>query len=166
MKTHPVPARLLAVLLPALALPLGLGLASLWALRLPPVPAASAPVADPPEDTAPPREDRIYLPLITPVTVSLPEGGTRLRIGIGVAIRKTGGYALLSRLKDRPEAVQAGLAEAVLRTAEGLGPEAGPEALRAALPEALRHAMNERLESLGEARAVLEVLITGWARAE
>ena len=162
MDTRRIPVPLLAFVLPALALPLGLGLASLWALRLPPVP-----IADTPAGAAPPTppDARIYLPLLTPITVTLPDGETRLRIGIGVAISAKGGYALLSRLKDRPEAVQSGLAEAVLRTAEDLGPGAGIEHLRAALPDALRAAINDRLQALGEERAVLEVLITGWARA-
>ncbi|MEQ8900752.1 MAG: flagellar basal body-associated FliL family protein [Roseovarius sp.] len=163
MSTRRIPLPLLAFALPALALPLGLGLASLWVLRVPPPPIATAPA-----ETVPPvtKEERIYLPLVTPITVSLPGDGPRLKIEIGVAIRAEGGYALLTRLKERPEAVQSGLAETVLRTAEDLGPEASTEDLRAAVPKALRAAMNQRLEDLGEDRAVLEVLITGWARAD
>ena len=163
MNTRRIPVPLMAFVLPALALPLGLGLASFWALRLP-HPA----ISEPPAETVPPatNEERIYLPLITPVTVSLPNGGPRLKIEIGVALRAEGGYALLARLKERPEAVQSGLAETVLRSAEDLGPEASTEDLRAAIPEALRAAMNQRLEDLGEDRAVLEVLVTGWARAD
>ena len=152
---------LLAFLLPALALPLGVGLASLWVLRVPP-----ATISQASEEPIPEPEKRIYLPLITPITVSLPDGGPRLKIEIGVAIREKGGYALLSRLQERPEAVQSGLAETVLRTAENLGPDASTEDLRAAVPNALRAAMNQRLEALGEDPAVLEVLITKWARAD
>jgi hypothetical protein len=163
MNTRRASVPLLAFVLPALALPLGLGLASFWALRPPPAPSADTAAE---AASSPSSEERIYLPLITPITVSLPDGGPRLRIEIGVAIRAEGAYALLSRLKDRPEVVQSGLAEAVLRTAESLGPKAETEALRAALPDALRVAINDRLDDLGEERAVLEVLIAGWARAD
>src|SRR6056297_827304 len=161
MNTRRVPVPLLVFALPALVLPLGLGLASLWVLRLPVMPLNDTPAQTVPSTA---RVERTYLPLLTPITVTLPHGETRLKIEIGVAIRAEGGYALLSRLKDRPEAVQSGLAETVLRTAEDLGPEASTEDLRAAMPKALRAAMNQRLEDLGEDRAVLEVLITGWAR--
>lgn len=108
-------------------------------------------------------EKRIYLPLILPLTVSLPNAGGRLSIELGIAMREEGSAGLMSRLSERQQEAQAGLAEAALRTAESIGQETDLEALRAALPPALRQTLNDRLIAMGEEPAILEILITAWA---
>ena len=156
---RPTPNRtVLAFLLPALTMPLLLGLLSLTALRLPSVDIAPAET-----EPKPTPEERIYIPFMTPITVSLPQSTTRLKVEVGVAIKSDGAFGLMSRLKDKPETVLAVLADTILSVAEQLGPDTPISELRAVLPGKLRDAMNAKLEELGEDRAVLEVLITGWA---
>ena len=145
--------------------PIALGLASLWILnQTPAVPqptTAPAPASEAP--TGP--EPRRYLPLSLPVTVSLPEGGGTLSIGLGVALREAGSLELMARLADRQQEAQAELADVMLRAAESLPADTRLAALRDSLPETLQEAMNARLIAMGEEPAILEVLILDWAHA-
>lgn len=154
----------LAFMLPTLALPVVLWSSSFWALRPPIAEPVDTVPQDAPQATRTPQKT-IYQPLVAPIIVSLPQSQDRLKIEIGVALSAVGGNALLSRLKDRTEAVQAGLAETVMRIAEELAAEGRAESLRDALPDALRDALNQRLGQLGEEPAVIEVFITSWAKA-
>lgn len=156
-------SRLLAFALPASLGPLALGLASVWVLHQAPRQPLVPEDEDAPAITAEVAEKRIYLPLILPITVSLPNGRGRLSIELGIAMREEGSVGLMSRLSERQQEAQAGLAEAALRTAESVGQDTDLEALRAALPPALRETLNDRLIAMGEEPAILEILITAWA---
>jgi hypothetical protein len=100
-----------------------------------------------------------------PVTVTLPEGGGTLSIGLGVALREEGSLDLMVRLADRQQEAQAELAGVVLRAAESHPADTRLAALRNSLPETLKEAMNARLITMGEEPAILEVLILDWAHA-
>ena len=151
----------LLLVLPLIVMPLALGVASGLALRPPPMPDTAAPDVEPKAS----EPARLYVPLRAPVNISLPGGGDRLKIVLTLALEAKAAPAIEDLLKKRAHEVQTGLAETALRTAERLGTDLTPVALRAALPEPLRKTINARLETLGEAPAVLEVLITDWALA-
>jgi hypothetical protein len=145
--------------------PIALGLASLWILnQTPAVPQPTAAPA-PASEAATGPEPRRYLPLSLPVTVSLPEGGGTLSIGLGVALREAGSLELMARLADRQQEAQAELADVMLRAAENLPADTRLAVLRSSLPETLKEAMNARLIAMGEEPAILEVLILDWAHA-
>lgn len=145
--------------------PIALALASLWVMHE--APAVPLPQTAP--DTAPeeiaPLVTRRYLPLMLPVTVTLPQGSGTLSLGIGVALAEKGSLELMARLADRQQEAQAELADVVLRVAESHPAETRLEALRASLPETLKEAMNARLVAMGEEPAILEVLILSWSHA-
>ncbi len=145
--------------------PMALGAASLWVLRqTPSVPqpmAATAPTGDAPAGPEPRR----YLPLSLPVTVTLPDGGGTLSIGLGIALREAGSIELMARLADRQLEAQAELADVVLRAAESYPADTRLAALRNTLPETLKEAMNARLITMSEEPAILEVLILDWSHA-
>lgn len=145
--------------------PIALGGASLWVLhQTPAVPQPALPVTPAPDAPAGP-EPRRYLPLMMPVTVTLPEGGGTLSIGLGVALREEGSLDLMARLADRQQEAQAELAGVVLRAAESHPADTRLAALRSSLPATLKEAMNARLITMGEEPAILEVLILDWAHA-
>lgn len=167
MKLRRPPFSTLAFALPATAVPLLLVLASFLALHAP------EPVRLPPEEGAAeelvppePPEKRVYVSLFNPVTVSLPASPRMLKLELGLALRADTVGRLITLFQDNPEQVEAGAADALLRIAEVLGPDADPSDLRAAVPDALREEMNARLIEMGEEPAVLEVLITNWALSQ
>lgn len=145
--------------------PIALGAASLWILRqvpaLPQLSASPAPTSDAPAGPEPRR----YLPLSLPVTVTLPDGGGTLSIGLGIALREAGSLELMARLSDRQQEAQAELADVVLRAAESNPADTRLAALRNSLPETLKEAMNARLIAMSEEPAIIEVLILDWAHA-
>ena len=98
-------------------------------------------------------------------TVTLPDGGGTLSIGLGIALREAGSLELMARLSDRQLEAQAELAEVVLRAAESYPADTRLAALRNSLPETLKEAMNARLIAMSEEPAILEVLILDWAHA-
>ncbi|WP_417727030.1 hypothetical protein [Roseovarius sp.] len=155
--------RLLAFVLPASLGPVVLGLASVWVMHETPLLSFPSETTEIAEDPPHQPEPRRYLALDLPVTASLANGGGTLTVSLGIALREKGSLALMARLSDRQQEARAGLADAVLRTAEGLAPETGLDALRAALPERLMQVLNAKLVSMGEAPAILEVLILEWA---
>jgi flagellar basal body-associated protein FliL len=157
--------RVLAFVLPASLGPIVLGLASVWVMHQTPRLLAFQDENAKAEEVTPKPDKRVYLPLDIPVTLSLPNGGGTLTMSLGIALREKGSLALMARLSDRQQEAQAGLAAAVLHTAETLEPDAGLDDLRVALPESLLEALNARLITMGEEPAILEVLILAWAHA-
>lgn len=152
----------LLFILPTLALPLGMLVASILATTAP-APVAPEPEAKqtPPEDTPPAR---IYVKLISPITVSLPDGDGTLSVEIGVALRETSENGLEKRLMDNPEPILGNLASAVLDAIADDKANLDPTTLPGTLPQVLQEAMNANLVANGESPDILEVLMLDWAK--
>lgn len=157
---------LLPFLVPVIAMPALILVASVLALS-DPKPAPPEPEVATDEAAAAPDAPgaRVYFPLIEPITVALPNGLERVKIGIGVALDKQRSGALLMAMADQSDVIQAELVQAVLTTAEDMPDQSSAEDLRALLPEVLRSGMNAKLATMGLEPAVLEVMVTEWAIA-
>lgn len=152
----------LSFLLPMLALPLGMLVASVMAVTQP-VTVRPEPEQIPSEPAEPEPLARVYHAFISPLTVSLPDNGGRLSIQIGVALPQRLDRALEKTLQDSPDAVLGNLATALLDAVEAADTAGDPVQLRALMPEALKTAMNANLVAMGEPPDILEVLIIDWA---
>lgn len=152
----------LSFLLPTLALPLGMLVASVLAVTQPVVvpPEPDQAPAEPVEAAPPPR---MYHAFVSPVTVSLPANSGRLNVLLGVALPQTADRALEKTLQDNPDAVFANLATAILDAIDATGAGADPVQLYKVLPPALQVAMNANLAAMGAPPDILEVLILDWA---
>jgi len=103
------------------------------------------------------------MPLRASVTVSLPDTGRVIKIGLGLALDADLPSDLYDEILYTPERVQAGLAGTVQTLRENLGPTASLEDLRRALPPILTTEMNKKLQELGFPPKIQEVLIIEWA---
>ena len=159
----PRPSRTtLSFLLPMLALPLGMLVASVMAVTQP---ISVAPEPDPVqvEPAEPPELTRTYHAFLTPITLSLPGSTGRLSIQIGVALPQTFDRALEKTLQDKPDAILGNLATVILEAVETEGTEGDPGQLRTLLSNTLLPAINANLIAMGEPPDILEVLIIDWA---
>lgn len=152
----------LLFILPTLALPLGMLVTSILA-KTAPAPVAAVPeAAETPAEATPPA--RMYVKLINPITVSLPEGDGTLSVEIGVALPETTGHALEKILMDNPGPILGNLASAVLDAAADDRASLDVTTLPGTLPRVLQEAMNANLSAIGEPPDILEVLMLDWAK--
>ncbi|MEN8739961.1 MAG: hypothetical protein ABF308_09325 [Phaeobacter gallaeciensis] len=152
----------LSFLLPMLALPLGMLVASVMAVTQP-VSIKPEPEPAPVEPTEPAPEARIYHAFLTPVTVTLPKTGGTLNVLLGVALPESVDKALKKKMQDSPDAILGNLATSILDAIDTTGTINDPAQLRQMLPGALQTAMNANLVAMGETPDILEVLIIDWA---
>lgn len=152
----------LSFLLPMLALPLGMLVASVMAVTQP-ISVDPEPAPAPVEPAEAPPPNRVYHAFISPVTVSLPESSGRLSVQLGVALPETADKVLEKALQETPDAVLGNLATVLLDAIDSTGTARDPVRLRQMLPEALQTAMNANLVAMGQAPDILEVLIIDWA---
>lgn len=107
--------------------------------------------------------ERVYIPLVQEIDVTLPGDLGRVNIEIALAIDASKAAELGSNLGEESGLAQIRLAEAALRLAEETQLTVTDLAFyRTSLPEVLRSSLNLQLSEMGLPEAVLEVLITNW----
>ncbi len=149
----------IAFAVPAVALPLALLLGTVMNLGLPEPSRTVLPQVKT-EELETVRVRRMYLPIIRPLEVTLPDVNKALGINLAVAVPATLDAELRKTLSQDADAVLAPLPNVVLDVWATMGPERDVVMFRRSLPPLLAHAMNARLRELGLASddPVLEVL--------
>ena len=163
---------LLSFIAPTVAIPAALLIGSALSLRAP-ADLIAPPIAETDEVEAAPDENaprrRVYIPFIRSVDFSLPRDLGRVRMDIAVAVDARDATRLERGLKPDLTDAQSTLVEAILALADEMDASQRLSAdladFRRELPEAMRDAMNAHLAALDLPEAVVEVLITEWARA-
>lgn len=150
---------MIAFAVPATALPLALLAGTVMNLSLPEPARTVLPKvrAEEPEAV---RVRRMYLPIIRPIEVTLPDVNKALGITIALAVPANLDPDLRKTFRNAADPILAPLPGVVLDLWATMGAERDVTAFRTSLPPLLAHAMNARLRELGLADddPVLEVL--------